>query len=118
MPSPNEQPLITWVRLFDGRLWHVADQPAPESTLCGRNVTSQDDRYPEVLDDAPPANGWTCDRCVRHLHEMAAAARQAWLQDPRRRPGDVLPGPDSDSPAEAEIDAKPIQPDVTPGGEA
>lgn len=114
MPSQNDQPLITWVRLFDGRLWHVADAPDPEWTLCDRRVVAEDDRLPELADNAPPTNGWVCDRCVRRLHEQAAAARQAWLQDPRRRPGDQLPGPDPDSPPEAEIRANNIQPDVTP----
>jgi hypothetical protein len=114
MPTPNDRPLLTWVRLVDGRLWHVADQPAPEETACGRRAGGDGDRFPELLDDAPPTNGWVCDRCVRAIAEQAAAARQAWLQDPRRRPGDQLPGPGTDSPPDGENRAKTIPADVTP----
>ncbi len=122
MHSQNDRPLITWVRLVDGRLWHlgeVSDDSFPDWTLCDRRVhlTDAPDLLPELADNAPPTNGWVCDRCVRRLAEQAAAARQAWLQDPRRRPGDQLPAPDPDSPPEGEIRAKTIQPDVTPATE-
>ena len=108
----SEGPQLTWVRLVDGRLWHVAtDVPI---SRCGMEaVPVGATKLPERT-TVPPTNGWVCDRCVRRLHEQAAAARQAWLQDPRRRPGDQLPGPDPDSPPEAEIRANSIPADVTP----
>ena len=102
---------MRWIRLFDGRLWHVATDAG--MTRCGMETTRQG-RLPEITIH-PPINGWVCDRCVRRLHEQAAAARQAWLTDPRRRPGDQLPGPDDDPPPDAEIRANNNPAEVTPG---
>lgn len=103
MPTPNDRPLLTWVRLHDGRLWHL--DTGLFTTECSRSIDPGDPDYrtPEYLNDAPPTNGWVCDRCVRAIAEQAAAARQSWLQDPRRRPGDQLPDPTPDSPPEPEI---------------
>ena len=116
MPSQNDQPLITWVRMFDGRLWHILGQHP--RTVCGwRAVDPDPARAPEYLEDEVPANAWVCTRCVEQVHEMAAAARQAWLADPRRPRRDQLPAPDPDSPPDGEIRAKTIQPDVTPGAD-
>lgn len=113
MPSPtSDQPLLTWVRLFDGRLWHVLGQHP--RTLCDMvAVDGNPERTPEYTEDAVPANAWVCTRCVEHLHEMAAAARQAWLHDPRRTFRDPLPAPDPDRPPEAESRANTIPADVT-----
>lgn len=97
-------PLLVWVRLFDGRLWHV-EEHVGLWTGCGRRIRTGDGgQLPETLGDTPPAGGWICDRCVRRLAEQAAAARQAWLLDPRRRPGDELPA-DADSPPGGETRA-------------
>ncbi len=109
----TDQPLLTWVRLVDGRLWHVATD-VPIATRCGREAVPVGATLMPEQAPSPPANGWVCERCVRALAEQAAAARQAWLQDPRRRPGDQLPAPDPDSPPDGEIRAKTIPPDVTP----
>lgn len=106
------EPLLVWVRLFDGRLWHV-EEHVGVWTACGRRVDTDPGRLSETTPDGPPANGWVCDRCVRRLAEQAAAARQAWLQDPRRRPGDLLPGPDADGPPDGEIRANHIPAEVT-----
>lgn len=112
----SDGPLLVWVRLVDGRLWHV-EEHVGLWTGCGRLIRrTENDQLPETLADAPPANGWVCDRCVRRLAEQAAAARQAWLQDPRRRPGDELPVPDADSPPDGEIRANNNPAEVTPDG--
>ena len=90
-------PDLVWIRLHDGRLWHV-------DGMCGvaSGATRDAARAPEIT-NTPPTNGWVCDRCVRHLHDLAAAARAVWLQDPRRRPGDQLPGPEPDSPPAPDV---------------
>jgi len=114
-PASNDQPLIAWARLYDGRLWHVVTDPW--LTACHKLLPVGDEpRKPELIATAPPANGQVCDRCVRVVSDIAHLARQAWLQDPRRRPGDTLPAPDSDEAAEAEFRANTIRADVT-GGE-
>lgn len=106
--------LLTWIRLVDGRLWHIATDN-PVATRCGREAAPAGTTLLPERAPAPPANGWVCDRCVRRQAEQAAAARQAWLTDPRRRPGDQLPGPDDDPPPDAEIRANNIPAEVTPG---
>jgi len=83
------EPIITWARLFDGRLWHI--QRTPEDTWCGKTLDSHDERRAERIDTAPPGNGWVCDRCVRAVHDVAAIAIQVWRGDPRRRAEDQIP---------------------------
>ena len=98
-------PDLVWIRLYDGRLWHLTgidNAGRPVTTLCGKNVDQTDPRAPEMT-SVPPINGWVCDRCVRHIHAQAANARAVWLQDPRRRPGDQLPGTEPDSPPATEL---------------
>lgn len=95
-----------------GRLWHV-EEHVGLWTGCGRRISHSDGQLPETLADAPPANGWICDRCVRRLAEQAAAARQAWLLDPRRRPSDELPAPDADSPRGGEVRANSNPAEIT-----
>ena len=74
---------LAWVRLFDGRLWHMATD---FQTWCGRDARVSDlSRPTEFLPDGPPANGWVCEKCVHAAHQAAELARQAWLQDPRHR---------------------------------
>lgn len=100
--------LITWCRLFDGRLWHITERP--DVTWCGKSLDAVDDRRPERIDGSPPGNGWVCDRCVRAVHELAAIAAAVWRSDPRRRTGDTLPGPGP----EGDIGPNDIPPPVTP----
>ena len=80
-------PDLVWMRLYDGRLWHVMDGQSLRG-LCGKDANPMLRRFlagekgtghPETT-HVPPTNGWVCDR----------------LQDPRRRPGDQLPGPEPD----------------------
>ena len=104
------EPLLVWVRLFDGRLWHIEEHTGLW-TACGRRIDTDPDRMTETLPGGPPGNGWVCDRCVRRLADQAHAARQAWLHDPRRRPGDSLPAPDADRPPDGESNTNPA--DVT-----
>ncbi len=112
MPTPNE-PLVIWVRMFDGRLWHVLGQHP--RTVCGWVAVDENpERAPEYLEDEVPGNAWICTRCVEALHDMAAAARQAWLADPRRPRRGQLPAPDAGSPPNGENRTKTIQADVTP----
>lgn len=98
-------PDLVWIRLHDGRLWHLTGTDhagRPVTSLCGKRVDQAAARAPEMT-SVPPTNGWVCDRCVRHLHDQAANARAVWLQDPRRRPGDQLPGPEPDSPPAPDV---------------
>ncbi len=80
---------LVWARLFDGRLWHIAENP--EATWCGKSLEVTDARRPERIGGAPPGNGWVCDRCVRLVHQVATDALAVWRGDPRRRAGDRLP---------------------------
>lgn len=113
-PTSNEhEPMLIWVRMFDGRLWHILGQHP--RTVCGWvAVDPNPDRAPEYLEDEVPGNAWICTRCVERIHEMAAGARQAWLADPRRPRRGQLPAPDHDGPPEGEFRANNIQADVTP----
>ena len=101
---------ITWARLFDGRLWHALY--SSDQAWCGKITDAPPSRPSELIEGAPPSNGWVCDRCVRTLQELATSARLAWLQDPRRRPGDQLPGPDGESPPDRENRANTIPADA------
>lgn len=98
--------LITWCRLFDGRLWHIAERP--DVTWCGKSLDATDARRPERIDGCPPGNGWVCDRCVRAVHDLAAIAAAVWRSDPRRRTGDTLPAPDSDGDGAGDNPPNPI----------
>jgi len=84
--------LVTWVRLFDGRLWHAMS--GSNLTWCGRTIESKGESRAERLPGRVPVNAWACDRCVRAIHGAAAAAKAVWLSDPRRRSGDRLPDPE------------------------
>lgn len=108
----SDESLITWVRLFDGRLWHITERP--DATWCGKSLDAADARRPERIDGCPPGNGWVCDRCVRAVHEVASIAAAVWRGDPRRLSGDQLPAPVPDSPPEPENGPNPIPSDVTP----
>ncbi|PFG16293.1 hypothetical protein ATK74_0827 [Propionicimonas paludicola] len=85
----SEVVVMTWARLFHGRLWHV--QQSPDQTWCGEVLVSIDERRVERIDNAPPGGAWICDRCVREIRRLADDARAAWLLDPRRQDTDQLP---------------------------
>lgn len=91
---------LVWARLFDGRLWHIIENP--DATWCGKSLEASNARRPELVGGAPPGNGWVCDRCVRLVHQVAADALAVWRGDPRRRAGDRLPS-DPDPAGELEV---------------
>lgn len=75
---------LMWVRLIDGRLWHVADGPG--LAVCGVEVREVDDKVAERLPVVVPSGAWVCGRCVRELEDRARLARAALRGDPRRIP--------------------------------
>lgn len=84
---------VVFVRLFDGRLWHVVE--ALGHTACGRDLEWDDVKHAkEVLEGRVPDGAWVCARCVRELSVRACLARQALRNDPRRvKPRVTEPSP-------------------------
>ena len=79
---------LTWVRLIDGRLWHV-DQ-AQLITVCGAPIRTDEPKQPEMLEELLPVGAWVCSRCVRELRRQADQAMRMALRDPRRQIADDL----------------------------
>lgn len=73
---------LVWVRLIDGRLWHI-DQ-AQLTTVCGAGIRTDEPKQPELLDETLPVGAWVCARCVRELGRRATQAHRLALTDPRR----------------------------------
>lgn len=87
---------LVWVRLIDGRLWHVLD---PGTTVCDLVIRSSGDKHPECAPERVPANAWVCHRCVRTLHRRAELAASQYRADPRHetQPRDILDQPEGES---------------------
>lgn len=77
----------TFVRLPEGRLWHVSDGLR---TVCDRPV-SLGDRDPEYLDGVVPSGAWVCGRCRETLADWLRAVDMAVAADPRGRRTEALP---------------------------
>lgn len=73
---------LVWVRLIDGRLWHIDE--AWEATVCGATIRVEEPKQPELIDEQPPRGAWVCRRCVAELRRRADQAHRAALADPRR----------------------------------
>lgn len=87
----------TFVRLVDGRLWHV--RLGSWATVCGRiidaPIVDADARFPEELQGVVPTGAWVCTRCRATLADWLAAVDQAIKADPRHRRGEPLPDADA-----------------------
>lgn len=83
----------TFVRLPEGRLWHVSD--GAWATACGRIVDApivgDDDKEPETLEGHVPAGAWVCRRCRTALSDWLHAVDMAIAADPRGRRTEALP---------------------------
>lgn len=81
---------ITFVRMIDGRLWHVAADLLSWKTVCGRETFAfgsyAGGPVPEQLAGHVPDGAWVCERCVKELACDAITARRMLRNDPRRRP--------------------------------
>lgn len=101
-------PLI-FVRLVDGRLWHVAAAVMGD-TACGRYVewATPDDREPETLDGHVPAGAWVCRRCRTALADWLHAVDMAIAADPRNRRADPLPNAADTAPEPPRMSAEAI----------
>jgi len=85
---------LAFVRLPEGRLWHV--EGARRLTACGRPVVSGDPgdgRVCEVLEGHVPSGAWVCPRCRDDLAAQLAAVDMAMAADPRRRKSPQKPLP-------------------------
>ena len=80
---------IEFVRLIDGRLWHVTG--SADHTMCGALVRREDAKLPELVKEHVPSGAWVCDRCVLELLRRGQVALQAAKADPRRRDSGARP---------------------------
>lgn len=97
--------VVVFVRLPEGRLWHVQDAAggmgcaSDETTMCGRDVTwAEGGREPETLEGHTPAGAWVCRPCRDALAALLAVVDLAVRADPRRRRADPLPEPEAGAP--------------------
>lgn len=77
---------LIFVRLPEGRLWHV--EGAAAVTMCGRPLVVADlpgGRVCEQLDAHVPTGAWVCRRCRDELAEQLRAVDVALAADPRGR---------------------------------
>ena len=85
---------LAFVRLPEGRLWHV--EGARRLTACGRPVALADPgdgRVCEVLEGHVPSGAWACPRCRDDLAAQLDAVDMAMRADPRRRKSPQKPLP-------------------------
>ena len=79
----------TFVRLMDGRLWHVSATKG--RTMCDRVAYAEDAKVPELLQGHVPAGAWVCTRCRAAIADWLKAIDQAIAADPRGRRTEPLP---------------------------
>lgn len=79
----------TFVRLMDGRLWHVSATKG--RTMCDRVAYAEDAKVPELLQGHVPAGAWVCTRCRAAIADWLKAVDMAVAADPRGRHTEPLP---------------------------
>ena len=83
-----------FVRLPEGRLWHVT---IGYRTACDRDIETvavAHTRSPERLDGIVPTGAWMCRRCRDTLAGWLHAVDQAIHADPRTRRPEPIPEPE------------------------
>lgn len=96
----------TFVRLMDGRLWHVSATKG--RTMCDRVAYAEDAKVPELLQGHVPAGAWVCTRCRAAIADWLKAVDMAVAADPRNRRADPLPNAADAAPEPPRMSAEAI----------
>lgn len=89
-----------FVRLFHGRLWHVArprlefagaEEDAVGAAFCGESWPVRGDRRPEVLSAQIPDGGALCVRCVAEVNAYRNTVLGVGARDRRQAMRDLWP---------------------------